>query len=91
MKTKYEHIHFDFAPENFRKAPGGDVRKLKTLIYWCVSNRGNDYLGTVKWFGRWRQYCFFPAEEAVFSVGCMNDIIDFIKQLESLRNEAKKE
>jgi hypothetical protein len=33
------------------------------------------------WYGAWRQYCFFPSEEMIFSSGCMQDIIKFIQNL----------
>lgn len=38
-------------------------------------------LGTIKWHGPWRQYCFFPNGETIFSGDCMRYIIDFIKEL----------
>lgn len=43
-------------------------------------------LGEVKWFGRWRQYAFFPEPETVFEKQCMEDITNF---LEILRLERK--
>lgn len=48
-------------------------RKTKTQVYELVSRHGES-LGIIKWFGRWRQYCFFPEEETVFSKGCLQDI-----------------
>ncbi len=34
-----------------------------------------------KWFGRWRQYAFFPDTGTIFNVECLNDIIIHIKEL----------
>ena len=42
---------------------------------------GVSFLGEGKWFGRWRQFCFYPVDGSIFTPGCMRDIIDFIEQL----------
>ncbi len=74
MKTLYKHIHF---------------RKItdlpKTSVWSCLSNRTKDELGMVKWYPSWRQYCFFPHPETVYSTGCLEDIKDFIRQLKQSR------
>jgi len=38
-------------------------------------------LGEVRWFGRWRQYAFFPNANTVFEKQCMQDITDFLMNL----------
>lgn len=50
----------------------------KTRI-WRVVGRGQGRppLGWVRWFGRWRQYVFFPDSETVYNPGCARDIADF--------------
>ena len=55
--------------------------KPKTNVYAVTNNKSGYILGIIKWFGSWRQYCFFPTEETVYSNGCMKDIIDFINKL----------
>jgi len=73
MKTKYKFIHFEEIPY---------LQTGKTKHYDCLNNRTNDSLGIVEWERGWRQYIFNPSSTSViFSVGCMLDIIDFIKQL----------
>ena len=70
MKTDYEYIYFS----KFEEKP-------KTSVWHC-QNRGNDgLLGVVKWYGPWRQYCFFPEPDTVFNVTCHEDINDFMSQL----------
>jgi hypothetical protein len=60
--------------------------KPKTLV-WTVRNTNYGYvLGTIKWFWRWRQYCFFPSLDVIFSANCLQEIINFIK---TLRQKAK--
>ena len=58
----------------------------KTDVWDILSKEHGFKLGTIKWFGRWRQYCFFPCSETVFNVECLSDIQDFIKQLKVARS-----
>lgn len=76
MKTHYEYIHFEKIAE-----------KPKTSIWLCLRNRNNEELGKVKWYGSWRQYCYFSKGMAVYNKGCLSDIIDFIQQLMAERRE----
>ncbi len=71
-KLKYHFIHFLCVEE-----------KPKTEVYQCLNNRCDTILGYVKWYPVWRQYCFFPEPyiEAVYSIGCLNDIAAFMEQM----------
>lgn len=53
--------------------------KTKRYAIFSLSNRSQ--LGEIKWWGPWRQYCFFPADDTVFNSGCMEDIQAAIKLL----------
>jgi len=44
----------------------------KTSLFDVIGNSGK--LGTIAWFGRWREYCFYPQAEAVWSAGCLAEI-----------------
>ena len=46
-------------------------------------------LGEIKWFGRWRQYSFFPEPNTVFEKQCLKDITNFIETL-MLNRKIKK-
>lgn len=52
-------------------------RKTKS---WLVVARDDQWtpLGDVKWFARWRKYCFFPRQETVYEETCMKEIAEFI-------------
>lgn len=76
MKTDYEFIHFVQV-----------AQKPKTAVFDCLNNRSSDKLGEVKWYPAWRQYCYFPAVQAVYSAGCLRDIQEF---LNNLRKTAEK-
>jgi hypothetical protein len=39
---------------------------------YLVRNKSQDaILGIIKWYGAWRQFCFFPQPETVWSTGCL--------------------
>lgn len=47
---------------------------------FSIEHRDGGKLGTVKWYGRWRRYCFYPCE-ATFSADCLRDIATFLEDL----------
>ena len=78
MKLKYEYIEFLF------------IQKLqKTKVYECHNIKSGHPLGVVKWYPAWRRYCYFPTHEAVYSASCLDDISDFLKQINKLHKEQK--
>ena len=82
MRTVFEYIHFVKVAE-----------KPKTSVWACLNKRSGDKLGEVKWYGRWRQYCFHPTLElaTVFNVGCMEDICSFIRSIPRSKPKSKGE
>lgn len=70
MKTDYEFISF-LKKHQF----------AKTSVWKCFNNKHGEELGIVKWYPAWRQYCYFPTVQAVYSAGCLRDINDFISAL----------
>jgi len=82
-------VRFD---EDGRSASG------KTAIWTVAStaDKGEQQeqyvgLGKVKWFGAWRRYCFFPAEQTVFEQDCLRDIANFCEQQTKKRRAAQSE
>ena len=61
--------------------------KEKTTIWAVVSKMHGDRLGIIKWFGRWRQYAFFPESETVYNNECLNTIASFLTELMAQRKE----
>lgn len=71
MKTKY----LEFIEDNKWSLS----HKTRRFI---IKNRTQDMIiGQIKFNSHWRQYCFYPENETVWSVGCLNDVISFIEQL----------
>lgn len=50
----------------------------KTKKFRVVSRQHGYPLGEIRFFNRWRQYCFYPGPDTVFNRSCMKDICDFI-------------
>jgi hypothetical protein len=67
-----KHLKFVKAPQNPSK---------KTAFYVVVSNHDDSELGFIEWNGGWRQYCFYPYEDCVWSWDCLKDLSEFIKGL----------
>ena len=55
--------------------------KPKTKVYGVFETRTGDLIGTIYWWGRWRQYVFEPDEETIWSWDCLQTISEFIKKL----------
>jgi hypothetical protein len=75
MKKEYEYIRFDLLRQT-----------AKTFVYNIVNRKHGTILGTIGWYGPWRQYCIFPAPNMVFSLGCWKDILEFTENLKKQRN-----
>ena len=58
--------------------------KRKTRVYNILSKRG-DALGSIRWYGPWRQYCLMPHKLTVWSAGCLVDVQDFLGKLKAER------
>ena len=69
--------------------------KTKTKVYGVftslrsLSNKSKgNVLGIIKWYSLWRQYCFFPDANTIYSQDCLRDIVNFIKKLMKERKES---
>ncbi len=58
----------------------------KTKIFSVFNKDNKTYLGEIKWWGAWRQYCFFPIKDTLFNKSCLLEIVEFI---EKIMNERK--
>lgn len=82
MLVEYEYIYF------LKDVVRGEGKK--TSVWDCHNKRSDYVLGVVKWYGPWRQYCFFPQAETIFNVGCMQDVCEFIDKLMNERMQVKR-
>jgi hypothetical protein len=75
MKTEFQYIRME------------KIRDLPKTSVWEVQNKSGEYsIGIIKWNPGWRQYCFFPDPNTVYSNGCLKDIIEFIASLQEERS-----
>lgn len=79
-KTEYEYIEFIVVEE-----------KPKTKIWACQNRTSGIRLGSVGWYGPWRQYVFGADLNAMvaYSASCLRDIADFLEQVNK-EHKAKK-
>lgn len=54
--------------------------EFKTKVWSVVTVAiPNERIGTVRWYGPWRQYCFVPDENTVYNAECLEDIAKFCR------------
>ena len=70
-ETKY----LTFAAEN--------MKGRKTKIIHIINKSSINEIGTIEWYGSWRQYCFFPSFQfnTVWNNTCLTDILSVINDL----------
>jgi len=59
----------------------------KTSLYEIRNKKSGQTIGFVKWYGAWRQYCFFPDRDTVWNIGCLTEINKFLAKLKEERKE----
>ena len=64
----------------------------KTKIWSVIAKSDGFVLGTVSWYGPWRQYTFSPTKETTFNHHCLLRIKDFLTMMNAdhLREVAKR-
>jgi len=64
----------------------GTLKKPKTGVYAVRNIKSQQIIGWIKWYSHWRQYCFFPEPETVYSKGCLKDTINFMEEIGGKKN-----
>lgn len=64
--------------------------KQKTRVVQVYSKRNKALLGTIKWYGNWRQYCFFPESATIFNRTCLGDIENVIRHMQAEWSAARR-
>ncbi len=80
-EVKYEYFRVVRMP----REPG-----RKTERYALVT-RHNDRIGVISWYSPWRQYCFFPENDTVWSAGCLRDVQAFLAGLAAERKKGGRD
>jgi hypothetical protein len=57
----------------------------KTKIYSVVNKQYGSTIGVIQWYGPFRKYSFFPNHDTVYEQDCLQDILNFIRELEHVR------
>jgi hypothetical protein len=84
MKPANERIGKYLSVEQSDHQPKGG----KTTRWRVMSNHG-DQLGTVAWFGRWRQYTFDPVPQSTFNRECLLDIAAYLERVNKEHRERR--
>lgn len=65
--------------------------KRTTEVYTVVNALRGITTGAIGWERRWRQYCFYPEDDTVFSAGCLGEVVTFLEGLQRSWRIARKE
>ncbi len=70
---------------NFYIVGLSDSKKTKIIT---VTTKDNDLLGEIKFYGRWRGYQYYPTilHQTILSIGCMNDVCEYVKSLRKVKH-----
>ena len=60
------------------------------IEFTCFSKKG-EVLGFVAYHGKWKEYEFIPNLNTGYTYQCCDDISDFLKQLNTKKQEIKNE
>ena len=60
---------------------GGELLPGRKTRAWEVQGNGGDVLGTVQWYGAWRQYTFDPTPGTTFNRDCLIDLANFLRRV----------
>ena len=76
IKVEPDITIYDSEYLRFVEIPKREGAKTRVIAVHAV--RGDLLLGTIKWFGRWRQYTFWPEPETIFNRECLHHITGLI-------------
>lgn len=64
----------------------------KTDIYYIYPDSDTDILyGRIKWYNRWRKYCFYAEDNIIWDSKCLTELINFLDKLNKDHKNKKKE
>ena len=55
--------------------------KQITKIIGVVNIHHDEEIGEIKWFGKWRQYCFYPSDNTIWNRSCLEEVYRVIIEL----------
>ncbi len=76
---------------SFIRMRGAGMSKSGKTRVWEVTDADGSYvLGTIKWYGHWRGYAFFPEmhTETLYEQKCLREIADFIETATKLTRQS---
>lgn len=52
----------------------------KTHLWSVRSKSSGDILGQIRWYGAWRQYCFYPEGDTIWNEDCLRAVRNAMNQ-----------
>ncbi len=73
MKMIKETQYLDFVD--------AEIEEIKTKVVVVFNKHHQQIIGEIRWFSKWRQYCFFPCTDTIWNITCLTEVNAVIKQL----------
>jgi hypothetical protein len=61
----------------------------KTDLWEIQSAANGEFLGMIRWYGRWRQYVFHPAKQTIWNPDCLDEVSTFCRGRTKASAEAR--
>ena len=78
-----------FVDEGIPAGAKTHVFRVETIVDLVDATVEPIILGSVKWFGRWRCYSYFPNDQTVYEEQCLRDIAAFCEEHTELHMNAR--
>ena len=62
----------------------------KTQVWECINKSSDFILGSIQWYGGWRQYTFIPSNGTEYNNDCLETITKFIDRLNKEKRLVEK-
>lgn len=66
-------------------------RKLTKVVEVMSKRHRKMKLGTIQWYGAWRQYVFYPEPGTLFNRSCLSDIESMLQSMNAEQRRLQRE
>ena len=65
------------------------VHPKRITADYVIETKYGIEIGKINYYSRWRQHCFMPGFNTVWSAGCLKDVINFMELISEKQKNQK--